>query len=380
MNNSFSTDLKIGILGGGQLGRMLIQAAIDLGLNLHLMDGANSPCSKYAAHYTEGNIRDYDDVISFGKELDIITIEIENVNVAALEQLEKDGVKVFPQPAAIKLIQDKGLQKQFYERIGVPTAPYLLLESGDELHNHADFLPAVQKLRKGGYDGKGVSAIKSLDDSANGFDGPSVLEQFVDLKKELSMIISRNESGEIKTFPLVEQEFNQEANLVEFLFSPAEVAEDLNDQAATIAQKIITELDMVGILAVEFFLDQENQLFVNEIAPRPHNSGHQTIEGNYTSQFEQHLRSISGLPLGSTEIIQPSVMINLLGEKGSSGIARYAGLNEILEMTGVYPHIYGKAESKPFRKMGHVTVINPDLNKAKEIALKVKETVKVFGE
>ena len=379
MNNSFSTDLKIGILGGGQLGRMINQASIDIGLDLYIMDSADSPCSKHAAHYTDGDIRNFEDVVNFGKDLDIITIEIENVSVEGLAYLEQSGVKVFPQPRVLKLIQDKGLQKEFYEKIGVPTAPYLLLENHQELEQNSDFLPAMQKLRKGGYDGKGVTPIKSETDIVNGFKEPSVLEQFVDLKKELSVIISRNEKGETKSFPLVEQEFNDEANLVEFLFSPAAIDNHIAEQAEEIAKKIITELDMIGILAVEFFLDQDDQLFVNEIAPRPHNSGHQTIEGNYTSQFEQHLRTISGLSLGSTAIIQPSVMINLLGEKNSEGKARYEGLSEIMSWEGVYPHIYGKTVSKPFRKMGHVTVINPDLNKAIELSLKVKETIKVFG-
>lgn len=379
MSESFSTDLKIGILGGGQLGRMINQASISIGLDLFIMDSANSPCSTHTPNYTIGNIRDFDDVVKFGKDLDVITIEIENVNVEALEWLEQNGVKVFPQPSAIKLIQDKGLQKEFYEKIGVPTAPYLLLKNHQELEKTVSFLPAMQKLRKGGYDGKGVIPIKSEKDIPSGFQEPSVLEQFVDLKKELSVIISRNERGETKSFPLVEQEFNSEANLVEFLFSPANVNESLQKKAQGIAEKIIVELDMIGILAVEFFLDQNDQLYVNEVAPRPHNSGHQTIEGNYTSQFEQHLRTISGLSLGSTDIIQPSVMINLLGEKDSEGIASYEGLSEVMSWAGVYPHIYGKAKSKPFRKMGHVTVINPDINKAVEISLKVKETIKVFG-
>lgn len=379
MNNTYSTNLKVGVLGGGQLGRMLIQSAIDIGLDLHIMDEAGSPCALHAAFYTVGDIRNYADVIRFGKDLDVLTIEIENVNIEALEQLEKDGVKVFPQPRVIRLIQDKGLQKQFYEKIGVPTAPYLLLESELELPSNISFLPAMQKLRKGGYDGKGVQSLQHETDLSKAFTAPSVLEKFVNLKKELSVIIARNEKNETLCFPMVEQQFNNEANLVEFLFSPAEATDYIKKQAEEIAQKIIEELDMTGILAVEFFLDQNDQLFVNEIAPRPHNSGHQTIEGNYTSQFGQHLRAICGLSLGSTTIIQPSVMINLLGEKNSTGMAQYEGLNEIMSWPGVYPHIYGKAFSKPFRKMGHVTVIHPELNKAKDLALKVKKTIKVFG-
>lgn len=380
MNQPFTSNLRIGILGGGQLGRMISQKSLDFGLELHIMDAANSPSSSNTKHFTEGNIRDYDDVVAFGKDLDVLTIEIENVNVPALYELEKQGVKVFPQPKVIELIQDKGLQKQFYERIGVPTAPYLLLESEKELESNQSFLPAMQKLRKGGYDGKGVQKITDSNDFAVAFKEPSVLEQFVDLDKELSVIVARNEKGETKAFPTVEQEFNDEANLVEFLFTPASVNEQIEAEAKEMAMKIITELDMIGLLAVEFFLDKEGKLFVNEIAPRPHNSGHQTIEGNFTSQFEQHLRAISNLPLGDTGIILPAVMINLLGEKGSEGITAYEGMDKILSMRGVYPHLYGKKTCKPFRKMGHVTVISEELSEAQRIAREVKTIFKVFGQ
>lgn len=372
--------LKVGVLGGGQLGRMLIQEAINFNIDLHIIDSAGCPCSLTASHFTEGNIRDYDDVLKFGHDLDILTIEIENVNVEALYQLEKEGVKVFPQPNVIELIQDKGLQKQFYEKHGLPTAPYKLVKDLKEAKAEDAFLPYVQKLRKGGYDGKGVLAMKTSNDLDSGFDEPCVLEQFVDLDKELSVIVARNEAGETRSFPLVEQEFNNEANLVEFLFSPADVNSEIEDRAQKIAEKIITELDMVGLLAVEFFLAKSGELYVNEIAPRPHNSGHQTIEGNITSQFEQHLRSITGLPLGSTAIIKPSVMINLLGSKNHTGKAIYKGLQDILKHEGVYPHLYGKAETKPFRKMGHITVIHNDLDQAIKLAKKVKDSIEVISE
>jgi 5-(carboxyamino)imidazole ribonucleotide synthase len=375
----FDTRKKIGVLGGGQLGRMLLQASIDLGLDLHVMDTKDCPCENIVPHFVEGNITDFEQVLNFGKNLDILTIEIENVNIEALEELERRGVKVYPQAKVIKLIQDKGLQKEFYERIKVETAPYHLISSTKEIEGLIDFLPAMQKLRKGGYDGKGVQAILDRNEVGKAFDAPSVLEKFVDLEKELSVIISRNEKGEISCFPIVEQEFNSEANLVEFLFSPADIENELALKAEKIAQKIIEELDMIGLLAIEFFLDKSGNLLVNEIAPRPHNSGHQTIEGNITSQFQQHLRCISGLPLGSTDTIQPSVMINLLGEKDSEGEASYIGLAESMKLEGVYPHIYGKKMSKPFRKMGHVTIINKDLKTAKKIALNVKETIQVVG-
>ncbi|MEX1002002.1 MAG: 5-(carboxyamino)imidazole ribonucleotide synthase [Crocinitomicaceae bacterium] len=379
MQRSFSTDLKIGVLGGGQLGRMLIQKAIDFGLELFVMDQPGSPCSRYAAHFTAGDIQNETDVLNFGSSLDILTIEIENVNVAALYQLERQGVRVFPQPKVIELIQDKGLQKEFYEKNNLPTADYLLIHQKEELKQQLDFLPAMQKMRKGGYDGKGVQRLKDENDLSKAFSAPSVLEKLVDLKKELSVIVSRNEKGEMACFPLVEQEFNPEANLVEFLFSPADVDQQTQELAQHYATRIIEQLDMVGLLAVEFFLDQKGNLLVNEIAPRPHNSGHQTIEGNYTSQFEQHLRAISGLPLGSTALICPSVMVNLLGSKGSEGPAHYEGIEEIMTWEGVYPHIYGKTISKPYRKMGHITVIQPELETAKKIALKVKETIRVIG-
>jgi 5-(carboxyamino)imidazole ribonucleotide synthase len=374
-----SPDLKIGVLGGGQLGRMLIQEAIDLNIDLHIMDKAHAPCSLHAAYFTPGDILNFEEVIEFGKSLDIITIEIENVNVEALYQLEKDGVKVYPQPSAIELIQDKGKQKEFYINNSFPTAEFKMTKNLNEALQNVDFLPFVQKLRKGGYDGKGVIAMQSKTELESGFDAPCVLEKFVDLEKELSVIVARNESGETKCFPLVEQEFNPEANLVEFLFSPADVDQEMEDKAQKIAIDIITKLNMVGILAVELFLSKTGEIMVNEIAPRPHNSGHQTIEGNYTSQFEQHLRAITNLPLGSTGTIQPSVMINLLGSKGHTGPAVYNGIEEAMSHEGVYPHLYGKASTKPFRKMGHLTVINPDLELAKKRALEIKESIKIVS-
>ncbi|UKN01754.1 5-(carboxyamino)imidazole ribonucleotide synthase [Paracrocinitomix mangrovi] len=378
MNVSFSTQLKIGILGGGQLGRMIYQEAINLGIDLYFLDAADSPCSFISPNFKTGTITNYDDVYNFGKDKDVITIEIENVNVEALFKLKEEGVAIFPEPEAIQLIQDKGLQKQFYQEIGVPTAPFKLIDSKIELHDYADF-PVMQKMRKGGYDGKGVQVLRSSSDIEIAFEVPSVLENFVDLDKELSVIVARDVNGNTKSFPVVEQEFNAEANLVEFLFSPADIDKNIETKAQEIAEKIIRSLNMTGLLAVEFFLSKSGELFVNEIAPRPHNSGHQTIEGNYTSQFEQHLRSISGLPLGETAITLPSVMVNLLGEKGSAGEAEYLGIEEILSWKGVNVHVYGKKTSKPFRKMGHITVVDESLEEAKNRALKVKETIKVVG-
>lgn len=381
MNSFYHSGLKIGILGGGQLGRMFIQESLNFDVKVHILDpDKNAPCAPIAHEFNLGDIKDFDTVYNFGKDKDIVTIEIEHVNVDALEKLEQDGIKVFPQPNVIRLIQDKGLQKIFYEENGIPTAPYKLIESGAELPENADFLPFMQKLRKGGYDGRGVQAIKSESDFEKGFTEPSVLEKFVDFEKELSVIVARNASGETITYPIVELEFNPEANLVEFLFAPANVSAEIEEEARKIAETIISKLDMVGLLAVEMFLTKSGEVLVNEIAPRPHNSGHQTIEANFTSQYEQHFRSIANLPLGSTTMLKPSVMVNLLGEKDNFGKVVYQGLDTVVGWEGVFPHIYGKSDTKPFRKMGHVTIINDELNKAKEIALKVKQTLKAIGE
>jgi len=376
----YGEDMRIGLLGGGQLGRMLLQEAIDLNIHLHCLDpDNNAPCAKIAHSFTVGSLTDYETVINFGKDKHLISVEIENVNVEALKDLEKSGVKVFPQPHLLELIQDKGLQKQFYQEHQIPTAPFVLIENKVELLEKATF-PIVHKLRKGGYDGRGVNVLKSKEDAENSFDSPSILEEKIPFVKELSVIVARNEKGQTKTFPAVECEFNPEANLVEFLFAPAEINSDIEKQAAELAIDVIEKLGMVGLLAVEFFLDENGNLLVNEIAPRPHNSGHHTIECNVTSQFAQHLRAILNLPLGSTEILQAGAMINLLGEKRFEGKAVYDGLDKALEIEGVYPHIYGKEITKPFRKMGHVTITDTDLEKVKLKAKKVQGLIKVVSE
>jgi 5-(carboxyamino)imidazole ribonucleotide synthase len=368
---------KLGVLGGGQLGKMLIQEAVNLNINVCVLEpAADAPCSKLAAEFTVGSITDYDTVYQFGKNKDVLTIEIENVNIEALKQLKKEGVKVFPSPEIIELIQDKGLQKEFYTQHNIPTAPYILVNNKQEVSEHLAKFPFAQKLRKGGYDGKGVQLLKSESDLAKAFDAPCVLEELVDFEKELAVIVARNEQGEVATFPVVEMEFNPEANLVEFLFSPADVSETISNNAREIAVNVAKAFNLVGILAVELFLLKDGSILVNECAPRPHNSGHQTIEGNYTSQYAQHLRSILNLPLGNTDITLPSVMVNLLGEEGFSGAANYEGLEACLQKEGVYIHLYGKTETKPFRKMGHVTIVHKDLEKAKENAYFVKRTLK----
>jgi len=372
------TQTKLGILGGGQLGRMFIQEAINYNISVSILDpDADAPCKNICDVFTVGSLGDYHTVYNFGKNLDLITIEIEKVNVDALEDLEKAGVKVYPQPHIIRLIQDKGLQKQFFKENDIPTSPFQLFNNREQLAAANLSFPYIQKLRKDGYDGKGVKKISNQQDLEQAFDQPNLMEQLVDFEKEIAVIVARNANGEVSTFPMVEMDFNPEANLVEFLISPSTYSSDIQKRAENIAINIAESLKIVGILAVEMFLTKDHQILVNEVAPRPHNSGHQTIEGNYTSQFEQHLRAIFNLPLGDTKSIANAIMINLLGESGYEGIAEYEGLEEILRLKGVYVHLYGKKFTKPFRKMGHVTIIDEDREKAIEKARFVKEHIKV---
>ena len=372
------TQTKLGILGGGQLGRMFIQEAINYNISVSILDpDADAPCKNICDVFTVGSLGDYQTVYDFGKNLDLITIEIEKVNVDALEDLEKAGVTVYPQPHIIRLIQDKGLQKQFFKENDIPTSPFQLFNNREQLATANLSFPYIQKLRKDGYDGKGVKKISNQQDLEQAFDQPNLMEHLVDFEKEIAVIVARNANGEVSTFPMVEMDFNPEANLVEFLISPSRYSSDTQQKAENIAKNIAESLKIVGILAVEMFLTKDHQILVNELAPRPHNSGHQTIEGNYTSQFEQHLRAIFNLPLGDTKSIANAIMINLLGESGYEGIAEYEGLEEILKIEGVYVHLYGKKFTKPFRKMGHVTIIDEDREKAIEKARFVKEHIKV---
>lgn len=372
--------LHIGILGGGQLGRMILQNAINLNLTISILDpDKNAPCRYLVKKFVHGSLTDYDTVYEFGKDKDLITIEIENVNIDALKALEKEGKKVFPQPHIIELIQDKGSQKMFYQRNNIPSPDFFLVENKKQIQKYANYFPFFQKLRTGGYDGKGVTKLVSPHHLDKAFDAPSVLERLVDFDKELSVIVARSESGEIKCFPVVECEFNPEANLVEFLFSPANIKKSVEKEAIKIATEVAEKLGIVGLLAVELFLTKDGKVLVNEVAPRPHNSGHQTIEGNITSQFEQHLRAILNLPLGDTSIIKASVMVNLLGDFGYEGPAIYQGMEDILKFSGVYVHLYGKAITKPFRKMGHATIVDENILKAKQKAKLVKNTLKIIA-
>ncbi|MGZ4036450.1 MAG: 5-(carboxyamino)imidazole ribonucleotide synthase [Bacteroidia bacterium] len=370
---------KIGILGGGQLGRKLIQNAINYNLTISVLDpDANAPC-KNICNFTKGSLTDYDTVMKFGADKDIITIEIENVNTEALKALEKKGKKVYPQPEVIELIQDKGLQKMFYQRNDIPSPDFFLVEGKAQIAKYADFFPFFQKLRKGGYDGKGVVKLAHPDKLDKAFTEPSVLERLVNFEKEISVIVARNPSGETKCFPVVECEFNPQANLVEFLFSPASIKRSVEKEAYAIAVKIAEKLNIVGLLAVELFLTKDGKVLVNEVAPRPHNSGHHTIEANVVSQFEQHWRAILNLPLGDTSVVKPGVMVNLLGEAGYEGPAKYEGMEDVMKFGGVYIHLYGKAATKPFRKMGHVTIVDDDVVKARQKAKTVKRLLRVIS-
>lgn len=372
--------MRIGIVGGGQLGRMFIQNALNYGHEIWTLDpDPEAPCSQISHRFICADRNDESAVYEMGKQCDVVTIEIENVSVEALERLEQEGVAVYPQPRILKMVKDKGAQKLFYEAHGFPTAPYALVQSKEDLKKHTDLFPVMQKMRVGGYDGKGVTPVRSLDDLETAFDAPSVLEQWVDYEVELSVLVARNANGDVRSFPVVEQVFNSEANLVDYLVSPANVSAEIESEARSMAERLVTEIDMVGLLAVELFLTKDGKVLINEIAPRPHNSGHHTIEACYTSQFDIHMRSILNWPLGDTSLRSAGAMINLLGEKGYSGPVVYQGMAEAIDQSGVYPHVYGKALTKPFRKMGHVTVLAADREAALEKAQKVKQLIKVIA-
>jgi 5-(carboxyamino)imidazole ribonucleotide synthase len=368
----------VGILGGGQLGRMLIQSAIDFNLDLSVMDpDGDAPCKAFAKKFTQGSLQDEQAILNWAKDLDLVTIEIEHVNIEALKKLQQAGKKVYPQPQVLEIIQDKRKQKEFYRSKGLPTAPFVLLNNKEEIAQHAHLLPGFQKLGKDGYDGRGVQRISTLEDISKGFDKESLLEQAIPFDKELAVIVARNEQGQVTTFPVVEMVFNPVHNLVEYLFAPADISPAIAAKADALAKDVINAFGMVGLLAVELFLTKEGEVLINEVAPRPHNSGHQTIEANDTSQYEQHLRAILGLPLGSTRTLSPSAMVNLLGEDGYSGEVVYEGLEEALKLEGVHVHFYGKKTTKPFRKMGHVTILDQNLDSLKDKAKAIKSWLKI---
>lgn len=376
--NIYGDNLKLGILGGGQLGRMFIQEAISMDVQVHVLDPSrDAPCAHLATTFTCGSFKDYNAVMQFGREMDVVTIEIEDVNVDALQDLKAAGVKVFPDPEILSIIKDKGLQKQFFVDHGIPSSEFRLIEGAHAIQ-YAD-LPIVQKLRTGGYDGKGVNVLRNAQDVEAAFDAPSVLEQLVDIEKELAVIIARNEHQQTAAFPVVEMVFDDRSNLVDYLFAPASISVMVEEQARSLALKVADAFDFVGILAVEMFLTKDGRVLVNEVAPRTHNSGHHTIEANYTSQFGQHLRAVLGMPLGSTAILRPAAMVNLVGEDGYSGQVVYEGLEKMLAIDGVYPHFYGKSETKPFRKMGHVTILADHLDELEDKVHTVKRLMRVIS-
>ena len=382
MKELHSSELKLGIIAGGQLGKMLIQEASKWDITTYVLDAdPNSPASSIASYHFEGSRFDYLAVYSFGKKVDILTFEIESINVDALFKLKEEGVKVIPDPSILKLFQNKEKQKEFYVSCGLPTSAFQSFDTKEDILDaiKQDKLkyPFVQKLKTGGYDGRGVSVINSESDLRDLLDGESIVEEKVDIHKEIAVIVARNADGEVKSFPAVEMVFDAKANLVERLICPADISEDHHKQAHDIAHKLMERLDMCGILAIEFFLDTSGNILINESAPRTHNSGHHTIESVITSQFEQHLRAILNLPLGSTEIKMPSIMLNLLGETGYTGKVKYEGFNECLALDGVNIHLYGKKTTKPMRKMGHVTIIDKDFSNALKKAEFVKNTLKV---
>jgi 5-(carboxyamino)imidazole ribonucleotide synthase len=368
----------LGIIGGGQLGRMLIQSAINYNQDIHILDpDPSAPCKDIAQRFQVGSLKDFDTVYAFGQSCDVVTVEIEAVNTDALQKLEAEGKKVFPQPNILKLIQDKREQKQFYVANGIPTADFILTENKADVIAKKSFLPAVNKLGKEGYDGRGVQILRTEADLDQAFDSPGLLEKLIDFDKEIAVTVARNENGDLVAYPAVECAFHPTANLVEFLFAPAEISAEVEAKAQEIAKNVILKLDMVGILAVELFVTKSGEVLVNEIAPRPHNSGHHTIEANFTSQFEQHLRAVMNWPLGNPDLRCPAAMINLLGEDGFSGPAIVEGKEEALAEKGVYIHLYGKKLTKPFRKMGHVTILDENIEVLKARAQRIKELIKI---
>ncbi len=371
---------KIGILGGGQLGRMLLQAAANYPVDTFVMENDPlCPAAHLCHHFIKGDITNFEDVYNFGKDLYAITIEIENVNEEALEKLALEGVKIYPTPAALKIIKNKILQKKFYKENEIPTSDFIVTEQAGELQQHQHLFPAVHKLAMGGYDGRGVQVIKTKDDMSKGFDTPSILEKMVDIKKEIAVIIAVNEQGEHAMYPAVDMVFNQRLNLLEYQLSPAELPDKVLWKIEAIATKLVKHLNSPGIFAVELFVDNKDNVFVNETAPRVHNSGHHTIEANYSSQFDMLWRVMLGYPLGCTDAILPAAIVNLLGAEGYTGGACYEGLQEIMKLENVFIHIYGKKETKPGRKMGHVTILSKEKQELIHQANRIKNTLRVVA-
>lgn len=373
--------MKVGILGGGQLGRMLLQAAANYVMETFVLENdEDCPAAHLCHHFVKGDIKDFDTVYHFGRDLDALTIEIEAVNVAALEKLEQEGVKIYPKPSAIKTIKNKIAQKDFYKNNALPTSEFIITESLADLQAHKNFLPAVHKIGEGGYDGKGVQLIKTEKEIEKGFDAPSVLEKMVTIKKEIALIVAMNNKGETAIYPPAEMVFDPILNLLDYQVSPAKLPQQVLWKAEAIALKLVKAFNSPGLFAVEMFVDINDDVLVNETAPRVHNSGHHTIEANYSSQYDMLWRIILDYPLGNTDPIMPSSIVNIIGAEGYSGVAKYEGLDEVLKMDNSFVHLYGKVQTKPGRKMGHVTIMSNEYQELTYKANKIKHTLKVVSD
>ena len=378
----FSSNKIIGILGGGQLGKMTLEVSNKWGIKIYILDpDENCPSKSLCTKFFQGDLMDFDTVYNFGKKVDLITIEIENINIEALEKLKKERKTVYPQPEILKIIQDKSLQKDFYLRNKIPSTPFKKCNSKEEIQNFISngdrSYPFIWKSSKMGYDGYGVKLIKDNNSIENIPDKPCIIEDKAEIEKELSVMVVSMPSGKIVNYPVVEMEFNSESNQVEYIISPARIKKEIKEKAENLALRVSQSFGNIGLLAVEMFLTTTGDILVNEVAPRPHNSYHFSIEGSETSQFEQLIRSILDLPIGKTNMINNSVMVNLVGENNAKGPAIYENMDQIIGIKGVNPHLYGKKETRPNRKMGHVTVINSDIEEAIKIAKEIKTTVKV---
>ena len=383
--NYFSSNFKLGILGGGQLGKMLLNDTRKFDIYTSVMDSSpEAPCKIACNEFHLGDLMNYDAVYNFGKDLDVVTFEIENVNTDALEDLEKKGVKVFPSSKTLRIIQNKATQKLFYLDHNIPTAEFsrfaYTTEIKDAIENGGLKLPFVWKSAQFGYDGNGVKVVRKLED-LNGLPNVEcIAETMIPFKNELAVIVARNSNGHVATYPVVEMEFHPEANQVEYVICPARIDSEVAKRATDVALQVSKAFNHVGLLAVEMFQTQDDNILVNEVAPRPHNSGHQTIEANYTSQFEQHLRAVLNLPLGDTKNKAAGVMVNLVGAENHTGHVVYKNIETIMGMDGVTPHIYGKKQTRPFRKMGHVTIVSDSISEARKIAEEVKKAIQVISE
>ena len=380
MKNYFSSNFKLGVLGGGQLGKMLLSETHKFDIYTVILDAsADAPCAQICNEFHQGDLLDFDTVYNFGKKVDLLTIEIEHVNIEALLRLEKEGLAIYPQPAVIQTIQHKGKQKDFFVKNNIPTSPHKRFSSLKKLKNETLSFPFVWKSSQFGYDGTGVKIIRNTNDLNLLNNTDCIIEELIPFKNELAVIVARNKEGEIKTYPVVEMEFHPEANQVEYVICPSRISDEVAQKARDISLKVAESFQHIGLLAVELFQTENDEILVNEVAPRTHNSGHFSIEASYTNQFEQHLRSILNLPLGNTDSKVAGIMVNLVGEEGFSGDVIYENMEEILKLDGVTPHIYGKKQTRPFRKMGHVTVANNNIDEARKIAEIVKNTIRVIS-